>query len=86
MRAYGWLDGNPVHLLSTADGTGTSSVQRQIGRTKQQIPAPKALPQYNMAMQAVARVDQLMQLMSLCKRHQFKNGIDSYFWLFLIWH
>ena len=79
MCAYGWLDGNPVHLLSTADGTGTSSVLRQIGRTKQQIPAPKALPRYNMSMQAVDRVDQLMQLMSLCKRHQFKKWYRQFF-------
>jgi len=79
MCAYGWLDGNPVHLLSTADGTGTSKVLRQIGRTKQQIPAPKALPRYNMSMQAVDRVDQLMQLMSLCKRHQFKKWYRQFF-------
>eukprot|EP00957_Ditylum_brightwellii_P166765 12693891-Ditylum_brightwellii.AAC.1 len=38
--AYGWLDGNPVHLMSTADGTGLTFVKQQVQSSKQHINAP----------------------------------------------
>eukprot|EP00957_Ditylum_brightwellii_P110914 8459693-Ditylum_brightwellii.AAC.1 len=41
--AYGWLDGNPVHLMSTADGAGLTYVKKQILSSKQLANAPKAI-------------------------------------------
>ena len=78
LSCYGWLDGNPVHLMTTADGTGTSSVFRQIGKEKKLVHSPKMLPEYVKSMQAVDRVDQLMSLFSLAKRHQFKKFYKNF--------
>ena len=77
--AYGWLDCKAVHLMSTADGTGQSSVLRKIGKVKKKVNAPKALPRYNKAMQAVDRADQLLQLFSMTDRHHFKKWYKQFF-------
>eukprot|EP00957_Ditylum_brightwellii_P023331 1761736-Ditylum_brightwellii.AAC.1 len=34
IASYGWLGGNPVHLMTTADGTGTTTVLCQTSREK----------------------------------------------------
>ena len=47
--AYGWLDGNPVHLMSTADGTGQTYVKQQVHSSKQLVNAPIGIKQYNNA-------------------------------------
>ena len=73
MVAMGWIDGNPVHLITTADGTELSHVKRRVEREQQQQSAPMALRKYNRGMQAVDRFDQLMSLYSLAKRHAFKK-------------
>ncbi|MGH7974333.1 MAG: hypothetical protein ACREBR_02310, partial [bacterium] len=73
MTAVGWLDGNPVHMLSTADGTENGSVTRRIGGQQQPVRAPVIVKHYNNSMQAVDRHDQLRALFSLCKRHGFKK-------------
>lgn len=70
---FGWLDGNPVHMLTTADGTAVSSVYRQIGRKRVPVKAPVAVPRYNNRMQAVDRIDQLMRLFALTKTHKLKK-------------
>jgi len=71
--AFSWLDGNPVNFLTSADGIEPSEVQRRIGREKKRVPAPAAVARYNKNMQGVDRFDQLNQLFSLAKRHQFKK-------------
>ena len=71
--AFGWLDGNPVHFLTTADGTDRSSVLRRVKDRRNQIKAPSAIPKYNHGMQAVDRFDQLVSLYSMAKRHSFKK-------------
>ena len=67
IASYGWLDGNPAHLMTTADGTGTTKVLRQISREKTAVNAPISIQGYNFGMQAVDRIDQLMRLFSLAK-------------------
>ena len=71
--AMGWVDGNPVHFLTTADGTEELSTKRRVGGEKQSVKAPVAIKKYNHGMQAVDRFDQLMSLFSLAKRHAFKK-------------
>lgn len=51
IMACTWYDGNQVVLMSTADGTGTSSVNRQIQKQSTVVPSPVAIPQYNQYMQ-----------------------------------
>lgn len=73
ITAYGWLDGNPVHFLTTADGNSMATVYRRIGREKKNVPAPIAVKKYNKGMQAVDRHDQLRKTFSLAERHGFKK-------------
>ena len=75
--AIGWVDGNPIHFLSSADGTAESSTQRRIGGKKQTVKAPTAIKNTTMVcshgMQAVDWFDQLVSLFSLAKQHAFKK-------------
>ena len=71
--AYGWVDGNPVHFLTSADGSNTSEVTRRIGKKKEKIKAPIGIKNYNKYMHAVDRHDQLRETFSLSKRHGFKK-------------
>ena len=71
--AMGWVDGNPVHFLTTADGTNEASVERRVNSQKQTIKARKTVVNYNKKMLAVDCIDQLISLFSLAKRHQFKK-------------
>jgi hypothetical protein len=73
IAAFGWLDGNPVHFISTADGTAVSSVKRRVGRDLKTIEAPIGIRNYNAGMQAVDRHDQLREGFSLSARHGFKK-------------
>ena len=40
LAAFGWVDENPVHFLTSADGTKTSNVTRRFGRDNHQVQAP----------------------------------------------
>ena len=40
IAAFGWLDGNPVHFITTADGNAATTVYRRVGRERRQIEAP----------------------------------------------
>jgi hypothetical protein len=72
--AFGWTDGCPVHMLSTADGSHQqTTVPRQVGRVKNEVPAPNNVKAYNAYMQGVDRHDQLRALFPLTKRHGFNN-------------
>ena len=77
MAAFGWLDGNPVHLLSTADGTITSDVVRRIGKESKRVLAPDAVKNYNSNMDAVDRFDQLLSTFSLSSHHTFHKYYRS---------
>ena len=71
--AIGWIDGNPVHLITTADGTEMSLVTRHVQHEQRRQSAPTAVQTYGHGMQAVDRFDQLMSLCSLAKRHAVKK-------------
>ena len=73
MAAFGWLDGNPVHFLTTADGNGVTTVVRHVGRDRRSIEAPIGIRKYNARMQAANRHDQLREGLSLSARHGFKK-------------
>jgi hypothetical protein len=73
LAAYGWVDGNPVHFLTSADGTATTMVNRRIGKQTQKVRAPIGIRRYNANMHAVDRHDQLRDTFSLAKRHGFKK-------------
>jgi len=68
---FSWLDGNPVTMISTADGTDESFVKRKVQADKVKVPAPVAVAAYNNGMQAVDRHDQLRSMYSLQSRHRF---------------
>ena len=73
LTALGWVDGNPVHFLTSADGTEATSVRRRVGQDKITIQAPAAVRKYNHGMQGVDRFDQFVALFSLAKRHGFQK-------------
>ena len=59
LAAFGWVDGNPVHFLTSEDGTKTSNVTCRVGRDNGQVRAPTAIKRYNHRMQAVDRHERL---------------------------
>ena len=71
--AIGWIDGNPEHLITTADGTEMTHVKRRVQQEQRRQLAPTAVRKYGHGMQAVDRFDQLMSLYSLAKRRAFKK-------------
>jgi hypothetical protein len=73
ITCYGWIDGNPVTFLTSADGSVTNEVTRRIGRIEKKVNAPLCIKRYNKGMQAVDRHDQLRQTFSLAGRHGFKK-------------
>ena len=73
MVAMGWVDGNPVHFLTTADGTEVTTVKRRVGNVVSTVRAPAAIRRFNHGMQGVDRFDQLVSLFSLAKQHAFKK-------------
>ena len=71
--AAGWVDGNPVHIVSSADTTELTQVRRRVDSESQWIQAPEAVANYNKGMDGVDRHDQYRSLISLCSRHGFKK-------------
>jgi hypothetical protein len=72
--AFGWSDGNPVHIMSTADGSDqVTTLSRQIEKDKRDMPSPKKVKSYNAYMQDIDRHDQLQATLALTKRHGFKK-------------
>jgi len=71
MTAWGWVDGNPVCMMSTADGTDLSTVKRQVGREKRTVMAPDAVKNYNKFYGGVDHFDSLLSKYSITKRHRF---------------
>jgi Transposase IS4 len=73
MVGVSWCDGSIVNILSTADASTTTTVDRMIGRSKISIPAPTCIHQYNQFMQGVDRIDQLRSRFSIADGHTFKK-------------
>ena len=73
MVAFSWCDGNPVNIITTADGSSIGHVHRQIGNKKYSIQSPISVQQYNKNMDAVDRWDQKLGKFSLHRRHKFKK-------------
>jgi hypothetical protein len=74
IAAFSWLDGRPVVMLTTADGTEESEgVRRKVGGDKKKIPAPKLVSEYNFAMGGVDRHDGLRMKFSLHDSNHFKK-------------
>jgi len=71
--AAGWVDGNPVHLISSADTHALTTVQRRVGGDKSAFTAPEIVKNYNNGMDGVDRHDEYRALFSLCTRHGFKK-------------
>ena len=61
--AHGWCDANPVHLLTTADGCGQSTVNRRVWQQTERVTTPSALRRYNKFLHAVDQHDQLRRLL-----------------------
>jgi len=57
LLAIGWVNGNPVHFLTTADGTDETHTQRQVGNRRRKQRAYVAIKPYNHGMRAVDRFD-----------------------------
>jgi hypothetical protein len=58
MMTLGWTDKNPVHFVSTADGSeARTTVQRQRTKLLTTVSCPTAIPTYNKNMQWVDRHD-----------------------------
>ena len=74
MVCYGWVDGSPVQIISTADGSVSAScVQRKLGAEATNVKAPLCVKMYNKKMQGVDRHDQMRATFSLVARHGFKK-------------
>ena len=74
IACFGWVDGSPVQILTTADGSvSASTVYRKLGKEPIIVKAPLCLKRYNQRMQGVNRHDQLRATFSLVARHGFKK-------------
>ena len=72
MTAMGWVDGNPVHFLTTVDGTGMGSVERRICWNKRITMAPAAMKKYNHGMQAVDCFDSGINVINRLKKFEHR--------------
>ena len=71
--AASWIDGNPVNIISSADGSDVGHVYRLIGKESLRFPAPTCVGEYNKHMQGVDRFDQLRAKYSLADGHSMKK-------------
>lgn len=60
-------------MLSTADASTTTTVERMIGRVRNGFTAPTCIIEYNQFMQGVDRMDQLRSRFSIADAHTFKK-------------
>ena len=65
LSCYAWNDKNPVHILSSADGTDVQTTQRRSKAEKIKVLCPSAVKRYNQGMQAVDQFNKLLTLFSL---------------------
>ena len=65
LSCYAWNDKNPVHVLSSADGTEVETTKRRIKSSKVDVLCPSAIKRYNQGMQGVDQFNKLLTLYSL---------------------
>ena len=65
LSCYAWNDKNPVHVLSSADGTEVDTTKRRIKSSKVQVLCPSAIKRYNQGMQGVDQFNKLLTLYPL---------------------
>ena len=65
LSCYAWNDKNPVHILSSADGTDVETTRRRSKSEKINVLCPSAVKRYNQGMQAVDQFNKLLTLFSL---------------------
>jgi hypothetical protein len=68
-----WCDGNIVTIISNADTSSVSSVERLVKGKKISVAAPTAIKEYNQHMQGVDRNDQVRARFSVADGHSFKK-------------
>ncbi|GMF58836.1 unnamed protein product [Phytophthora fragariaefolia] len=73
MIASSWCDGNIVRVVSNADASILSTVQRRVGADTIQCVAPLCVENYNAYMQGVARLDQTRARFSIADGHSFQK-------------
>ena len=62
LSCYAWNDKNPVHVLSSADGTEVETTMRRIKSSKVEVLCPTAIKRYNKGMQGVDQFNKLLTL------------------------
>jgi len=62
LSCYAWNDKNPVHVLSSADGTEVETTMRRIKSSKVEVLCPSAIKRYNKGMQGVDQFNKLLTL------------------------
>ena len=65
LSCYAWHDKNPVHVLSSADGTDCVSTKRKTKSVKVDFLCPSAIERYNHGMQGVDQFNKLLTLFSM---------------------
>ena len=88
--AVSWMDGSVVNMLSTADGTQKSCVERRVGRyhlyylsiltcpsEKERQECLAIVGRYNKYMQGVDRHDQLREKFSIASGASFKHWYNN---------
>ena len=73
MLAASWCDGNIVTMISNADPSAISSVERLVKGKKREVSAPTAIKEYNQNMQGGDRNDQVRARFSVADGHSFKK-------------
>ncbi|KAG3116562.1 hypothetical protein PI125_g4550 [Phytophthora idaei] len=71
--AASWYDGSIVTVISNADASTLTTVDRQVRSEKQSFSAPTCIREYNANMQGVDRLDQVRGRFSLADGHFFKK-------------
>ncbi|KAG3026479.1 hypothetical protein PC120_g5913 [Phytophthora cactorum] len=71
--AASWFDGAIVSVISNADASTLTTVERQVRAQKRTFSAPTCVKQYNTYMQGVDRLDQIRGRFSVADGHSFKN-------------
>ncbi|GMF42408.1 unnamed protein product [Phytophthora fragariaefolia] len=73
MLAASWCDGNIVRVVSNADASILSTVQRRVGADTIQCAATLCVKNYNAYMQGVDRLDQTRARFSIADGHSFQK-------------
>jgi hypothetical protein len=82
---FGSTYGNPVYMLSTADGLDQlTNVSLHIGKDKRDVPVPNTVKACMTYMRGVDHRDQLREMLSLMKSHGFNKKWYVKMWLALI--